>query len=425
MKNKLAIYLLTAGVITVIVVTLFWMFASENSIASEQKKIGPVLLDPGLAAEVVTEGLKSPTSMAFIDTNTILVLQKDDGQIRLITGGHLYDEPVLKVDVVNEAERGLLGIAIGNDGENHTSVFLYLTEKAGDNIRNRVYKSIYDSSANTLSNMTLILDLPGDPGPFHNGGKIAIGPRDGYLYAIIGDVNAGGGMLDNEIQGREPDDKSVVFRVNRDTGMPANDNPFYSYGREMEKLRKYYAYGIRNSFGMDFDPVTGKFWITENGPDNYDEINIVEPGFNSGWHKIIGPISRSNVTVEDDLVAFNGSKYADPVFSWYIPIGITDIEFFNSSMLGKKYENNVFIGDINNGNLYFFTVNKERNGFELDHELSDLVADPVGDNILGEASRIMIGEDFGRITDIETGPDGYLYILSYEDGKIYRIIKEG
>jgi glucose/arabinose dehydrogenase len=273
--------------------------------------------------------------------------------------------------------------------------------------------------------VTLILDLPGDPGPFHNGGKIAIGPRDGHLYAVIGDVNAGGGILDNEIQGRDPDDKSVVLRVNRETGLPVPDNPFYSYSGEMEKLRKYYAYGIRNSFGMDFDPVTGKLWITENGPDKYDEINIVEPGFNSGWHKIIGPISRSNMTLENnDLISFNGSKYVDPVFSWYAPIGITDIEFFNSATLGEKYENDVFVGDINNGNLYFFTVNKERNGFELDNELSDLVADPVGDDILGEVSRIMIGENFGRITDIETGPDGHLYILSYEGGKIYRITRE-
>jgi glucose/arabinose dehydrogenase len=414
-----------AGAIAMIVVTMFIMFASESTIAHEQKKIGPLLLDPALTAAVVAEGLNSPTSMTFLDSDTILVLQKNDGQIRLISGGRLHNEPVLEIDVVNEAERGLLGIAIGNDVENHTSVFLYLTEKDGDNIRNRVYKYSYDSSSNALSNVTLILDLPGDPGPFHNGGKIAIGPRDGHLYAVIGDVNAGGGMLDNEIQGRDPDDKSVVLRVNRETGLPVTDNPFYSYSGEMEKLRKYYAYGIRNSFGMDFDPVTGKLWITENGPDKYDEINIVEPGFNSGWHKIIGPISRSNLTLEDnDLISFNGSKYVDPVFSWYAPIGITDIEFFNSATLGEKYENDVFVGDINNGNLYFFTVNKERNGFELDNELSDLVADPVGDDILGEVSRIMIGENFGRITDIETGPDGHLYVLSYEGGKIYRITRE-
>jgi aldose sugar dehydrogenase len=189
----------------------------------------------------------------------------------------------------------------------------------------------------------------------------------------------------------------------------------------MENLRRYYAYGIRNSFGMDFDPVTGKLWITENGPDSYDEINIVEPGFNSGWHKVIGPISRTNVTA-GELISFNGSSYRDPVFSWYAPMGLTDIEFFDSANLGEEYENNVFVGDINHGNLYFFKVNQERDGVELSSSgLSDLVADPVGDDIFGEATTVTIGERFGSITDIETGPDGDLYVLSYLDGKIYRI----
>jgi glucose/arabinose dehydrogenase len=177
---------------------------------------------------------------------------------------------------------------------------------------------------------------------------------------------------------------------------------------------------------MDFDPVTGKLWITENGDHVYDEINIVEPGFNSGWHKIMGPIGRSNMTVQDDLIIFDDAKYQDPVFSWYAPVGVTDIEFFNSTKLGDKYEDNLFVGDINYGNLYFFEVNEERTGVTFqDPRLLDLVADPVkeeGD--VSELSSLLLGEGFRRITDIETGPDGLLYILTYEDGKIYRITKD-
>jgi glucose/arabinose dehydrogenase len=376
-----------------------------------------VARDPGFAVELVAEGLQYPTSMRFLDDGGILVLEKNSGQVRLVSGGRLLEEPVFQVDVDGEGERGLLGIAMWND-DNGTSVFLYLTERDDGELRNRVYS--YDWDGTGLANKKLILDLPGEPGPYHNGGKIAIGP-DGYLFAVIGDVNAGGGMLDNQPTGRPPDDKSVVLRVDRNTGMPGEDNPFHKYSGDMEKLQRYYAYGIRNSFGLDFDPVTGRLWITENGPDEYDEINIVEPGFNSGWHMVTGPISRTNVTA-GDLVSFNGSSYRDPVFSWRAPIGVTDIEFFNSSNLGEKYENNVFVGDINNGNLYFFKVNEERDGLELDSSgLSDLVADPVGGDILGESSPIIISEAFGRITDIETGPDGNLYVLSYLDGKIHRI----
>jgi glucose/arabinose dehydrogenase len=176
---------------------------------------------------------------------------------------------------------------------------------------------------------------------------------------------------------------------------------------------------------MDFEPVTGKLWISENGDDVYDEINIVEPGFNSGWHKIMGPIGRTNITVGNDLVIFDGAaKYQDPVFSWYTPVGLTDIEFFNSTGLGDRYEDNIFVGDINYGNLYFFEVNEDRTGVTFqDPRLFDLVADPVKEGEESELSSLIVGEGFGRITDIETGPDGLLYILTYEDGKIYRISK--
>jgi aldose sugar dehydrogenase len=408
-----------AGAIAGIVFTLLLPSASETSIAREEEESGPGVHDSRLSVELVAKGLKFPTSMRFLDADNILVLQKNDGQVRLVSDGELRKEPVMDADVVNEVERGLLGVAIWN-GSDDTSVFLYMTEKDDGVIRNRVYKYSYDWDEKTLTDKTLILDLPGEPGPYHNGGKIAIGD-DGYLYVVIGDTAYGGGRLDNQIPGREPDDKSVVLRVDRNTGMPAQDNPFYHYGGEMEKLKRYYAYGIRNSFGLDFDPVSHSLWITENGPDKYDEINIVRPGFNSGWHKVMGPIARTNMTV-NDLVTFDGARYGDPAFSWYLPVGVTDIEFFNSTKLGEKYENNIFVGDINNGYLYFFEVNGNRTGLQLhDPRLLDLVADHDEEN--SELSSIIFGEGFGRITDIETGPDGYLYILTYDDGRIYRIVE--
>jgi glucose/arabinose dehydrogenase len=84
-------------------------------------------------------------------------------------------------------------------------------------------------------------------------------------------------------------------------------------------MHKYYAYGIRNSFGITFDPVAANLWQTENGPDVYDEINVVKPGFNSGWIKVMGPLSRNTgVNIANELVNYSGSHYADPVFSWKI-----------------------------------------------------------------------------------------------------------
>jgi glucose/arabinose dehydrogenase len=421
-KFLLSIVLFTAATVAGLVLALFLMSINPTTIIWGPKS-GPVLHDDMLALELVAEGLDLPTSMRFLDDGTILVLEKNNGQVRVVSDGKLLDEPAIDVEVATAVEQGLLGIAIWN-GENDTSVFLYLTENYEDKTRNVIYKYFYDKNEKILENMTLVLELPGEPGPFHNGGKLAIGPRDGYLYAVIGDVSSGGGILDNQIPGRPPNDKSVILRVDRDNGTPVEDNPFYNYTGSMEKLHQYYAYGIRNSFGMEFDPMTGKLWMTENGDDVYDEINIVEPGFNSGWHKIMGPIVRTNMTIENDLIIFDGAKYGDPIFSWYAPVGVTDIEFLNSTKLGEKYDDNVFVGDINNGNLYFFEVNGNRTGLTFhDPRLLDLVADPVKEGEDSEQSSLILGNGFGRITDIESGPDGLLYIMTYEDGKIYRLKK--
>ena len=433
MKAKFVVSIMVVAIaVASTAVVLFLWSTNSTIIGGGGGGDGPMLHDDTLSVELVAEGLDLPTSMHILDDGTVLVLEKNKGQVRVVLDGKLLEEPAVQVDVATGPEQGLLGIAIWNENKDATaSVFLYMTEKNyQENTRNLVYKYLYDENEKRLENKTVILDLPGEPGPFHNGGKITIGPHDGNIYAVIGDVSAGGGMLDNQVPGKPPDDKSVILRVDRDTGTALKDNPFFynnNHTGHMEKLQSYYAYGIRNSFGMDFDPVTGKLWITENGDDIYDEINIVEPGFNSGWHKIMGPIERTNFTVQNDLIMFDGAKYQDPVFSWYAPVGVTDIEFFNSTKLGDKYDRNLFVGDINYGNLYFFQVNGDRTGVTFqDPRLFDLVADPVKeeDDDVSELSSLILGEGFGRITDIETGPDGLIYILTYEDGKIYRITKD-
>jgi aldose sugar dehydrogenase len=368
----------------------------------------PVISDPNIMPEIFIEGLSSPTSMAFIDSNNILVLEKT-GSVRLISNGILQEEPVLNVPVNTQSERGLLGIATLEDDN---AVFLYFTE-SGETLRNRVYR--YNWNGESLVNPTLILDLPAIPGPNHDAGKLLIGP-DQNLYAIIGDLNHDG-KLQNFINGPEPDDTGVIFKVNPNDGSAAPNNPFVNSDDSL--LSRYYAYGIRNSFGLAIDPVTNMLWDTENGPSEYDEVNLVRPGFNSGWQTVMGPISRSGESV-DALVSFQGSQYIDPVFSWKIPPALTDIEFLHSSKLGDKYANNIFVGDYNNGNVYYLEVNEDRTGLKFDASQTGLI-DLVVDNE-EELSAIIFGSGFGSITDIATGPDGFLYILSFEDGILYRII---
>ena len=423
--------------------------------ASNNNNRAPTLDDNDLEVELVTEGLKSPTSMAFIGNHGDMLILEKSGEVILFDNENKSRITLLNLTVNDQNERGLLGVAVLNNvsdtytittrgNNNNTSdsisaplslttrtfVFFYLTEASKEDrsqvLGNRIYRFLWNDTDKSLSNGTLILDLPVLPGQNHNGGKLIADSENRQIYAVIGDLNRRG-TLQNFKNGSLPDDTSVILRINPD-GSPAQDNPFLnvsSTNSGYSNLSKYYAYGIRNSFGLALDPLTGMLWDTENGPDGFDEINIVRPGFNSGWAMVMGPIESSNVSSENELVNFLGSSsYSDPVFSWGRAVGVTDIEFYNSDKLGNDYINNIFVGDANNGDLYFFEVNDDRTGLQF--EESGLADDLVASNDR-QRTAIIFGTGFpSSITDIETGPDGYLYVLTFHPtmGTISRIVPQ-
>jgi glucose/arabinose dehydrogenase len=392
---------------------VLYLFFAVAIFSAAPSLAAPKLRDPSLKVEQVVSGLNLPTTMAFIGPGDILVLQKNNGKVRRVIGGVLQAGDVLDVDVSNNSERGLLGIAVHPNFATNSFVYLYYTESGtgsdgGAPAGNRVYRYTWNGAA--LANPILILDLPATPGPNHDGGVITFGP-DGKLYVIIGDLNRNG-RLQNFPGGPAPNDTSVILRLDDDGSVPP-DNPFFSLGAPVDK---YYAYGIRNSFGMAFDSLTGKLWDTENGPDEYDEINLVEPGFNSGWEKIMGPDRRDPQSVAS-LFSLAGSHYADPKFSWRNPVGVTAIVFFDSDQLGPKYENDAFVGDVNNGILYHFQPNSVRDGFTFTNRA---LLDHVNDGN-GQSNELVLGTGFNGITDLKVGPDGLLYVVSIGAGKIYRI----
>jgi glucose/arabinose dehydrogenase len=488
--KRLILFLIVLVVITIIVIKYFdYSYIIENYINPLQNKEHQIEINPNykdnIEVELYVEGLSLPTSMIFLNNNSILVTEKDQGNVRLISNGTLQKDSIYTINnISNEKEQGLLGIAssskyeskkeIPTDYQNFSStphtisgmntsvflleplshdpnyiIYLYFTEKINkskDNnstqiqqkdlnhtIRNRVYEYTWDGTSSFL-NPRLILDMPAEPGPFHNGGKLQM-DKSGNLYAVIGDLTTINNTLQNYPQGKNraisvPNNSSVIIRVDpsMESFMPYQSllYPYHSNNTKLNMTEYYYAYGIRNSFGIDIDPITGKLWNTENGEDNYDEINLVQPGFNSGWSKLMGPILRNNNTSVSDLVMLNGAHYSDPEFSWRLPVGVTDIEFLESSMLGEDLKNNIFVGDINNGNLYFLKIDANRSGIDVTNSVLDSssekgLVDLVVDN-KDELEKIIFAKGFdGRITDIETGMDGNLYILTYFDGKIFRI----
>jgi aldose sugar dehydrogenase len=399
---------------------------------SEQDAL-PTVKDPDLRVETIFEGLDFPTNMAFLDLDDVLVLEKNNGTVSRIINGTMLENPLLDVSVASKDERGILGIAAAtDDNEERKYVFLYYTasagEKDGEDLSegkqprgNYLYR--YELSDSKLINGRPLLDLPAsDPSSraaFHNGGELLIGP-DRNIYLAVGDLNSRETLSQNFEDGLPPDGTSVIYRITQD-GDPVNGNPL---GRG-EPFNKYYAYGIRNSFGMDFDPITGKLWDTENGPEHADEINLVEPGFNSGSTKIFGFADDwyNKYFDAENLVELNGKgKYSDPEFVWFRPVGPTALQFLDSDKYGAEYENDMFVGDINHGNIYHFELNDNRTEVSLDNNLKNKTAENM--NI----EDIVFGQNFGGITDMQIGPDGYLYVLTIKQfgadnqGTIYRIV---
>jgi aldose sugar dehydrogenase len=417
--------------------------------------------DADLAVETILSGLEAPTAIAFLGLDDMLVIEKNTGKVQRIVNDEMADEPLLDLDVANQVERGLLGITVSKDAyDNKTYVFLFYTEaesgQGEDNggerqsgngeeinedsnepIGNRLYRYELSENGTRLVNPKLLLDLPFEPGPGHNGGTIAIAGYNGSnnVCVIIGNLeipplNEGTGtnLAQNVRGGDKPDGRAGIICVTQDgqkikneTGGEVEEKGGGILGNE-HPLDMYYAYGIRNSFGITFDPLTGNLWDTENG--GFDEINLVEPGFNSGFSVITGSsINDANEETfdQDDLVDFGGQgKYSDPELDLGQHIAPTAIVFLDSKSLGEEYENDMFVASVS-GKIFHFDLDENRRQLVLEGKLEDNIADSEE-----ELDDVVFADDMGPITDLKVGSDGYLYASIYgsDDGKIVRILPQ-
>jgi glucose/arabinose dehydrogenase len=225
-------------------------------------------------------------------------------------------------------------------------------------------------------------------------------------------------------------------------------------------IQKIFAYGIRNSFGMAFDPISGDLWEQENGDDSFDEINRVRPGMNSGWAQFMGPLQRIRQFKEIELALppsgglagaqlqqirwpptniadrpgearsrlfmLPGSHYSNPEFSWKYAVPPSGIGFVKGRGLGSQFEGDLFVGAATpltvGGYLFHFDLTRNRKDLDLDNrKLRDRVADNTAKHDITESEPLLIGRDFGVVTDIETGPNGNLFAVSISQGAIYEI----
>lgn len=478
------------------------------------------LVDPNLSVATVVSGLAQPIAMVFLGPDDLLVTEKASGQVKRVQNG-VVSGVVLDLAVNSASERGLLGMALHPQFPQNPGVYLYHTESSSGTdsglvtdvplLANRVDRFVWDGSTlvfdrNIVRLRALQNDLNGVTNPQqptqnptavprgnHNGGVIRFGP-DGKLYVILGDAGRRG-FLQNNLEGPTPDDEfggplpdlahttGVVLRCNAD-GSPPWTNPFYFLGAVLvlfaptptvaevgTSLQRIYGYGVRNSFGMTFDPYTGQLWTTENGGRAFDEINRVVRGWNGGWIQAMGPTSRiadyksievaagigatgpaglqqlrwlaTNIAdtgnaARSRMLNLPGSHYRDPEFSWKHVTPPAGLGFVRGNQLGIGYRGNLIVGSAvfrpvatppsvlaNPGNLYRFRLDPQRTGFVFsDPALQDKVADNTGrDDWQTEQQELLFGTDFGIVTDIQTGPDGALYLVGTSSGTIRRIFR--
>jgi glucose/arabinose dehydrogenase len=463
-----------------------------------------------LIVRTVATDLDTPTSLAILNNNELLVTEKNTGRVQHLVNGEV-NSTVLDLPVNFASERGLLSIALDPNFARTRFVYLYwtslLSAPAGPTqtstvdsddvldvplLGNRVDRFRWDTSGDTpqLRFDRNLLQLrafqndgvaeppgQGDAGqpPLgnHDGGVIRFG-RDGKLYVIIGDVGrrsalqnlefgpkadqAAPAVPDDQFGGPTPDDAhftGVILRINRDGSTPG-DNPFFRIGAQIggevgANIQQVFAYGIRNSFGMTVDPFTGRLWYSENGDDSFDEINQAFPGHNSGWVQTMGPLSRidefkqiettfGNGTIQQlryppaniadterearlRLFDLPGSRYSDPEFSWKFAVPPTALAFVSDSDLGRHLRGDLLVGN-GAGQIMAFDLARNRTDFNLNGGLRDLVDDNTTKFVPAESQRLVIGEGFGIITDLQSSRNG-MYVLSHTNGALYEVTQRG
>ncbi|MDF2736914.1 MAG: hypothetical protein K0S93_770 [Nitrososphaeraceae archaeon] len=424
-----------------VIINFDGMFVSSVSgQSSEKESEGSIVInDPKLKAELIVSGLEFPTSIAFLDKNDFLIIEKETGLVKRVTDGKIL-EPLLQLTVSGKDERGLLGIDIDKKqypGFEVIYVYLsYVECESKESCENKVVRYELDNENNKLIYPKEIFSIKSFPDDSHVGGVVKVGP-DHNVYVTVGDFTCTDcppfkTLAENFENSIPPDGRAGILRMSPD-GEPVDNGII---GKE-PPLNLYFAYGVRNSFGIDFDPLTGYLWDTENGPDYGDEINLVEPGFNSGALKIFGKSeSNSNSNYEfdnvvqsstegpDGLVTFNGTgRYSEPELSWQDTVAPTSVTFLDSNTLGNNYRNDMFVSTAGGGKIYNFDLSQDRKQLVLKNELSDKVVDS---NV--EEDSITFAEGFTMITDLEVNPyDGSLYVVSPVDGdsaagSVYKIV---
>jgi aldose sugar dehydrogenase len=351
-ERQLAIVAISAVVIAAVATIFFTPSQTTLPIPEPRRSDGN---DTRSGIQVLAENLDVPWAMDMAEDGRLFFTERT-GRIMIIDkDGQLLPDPAAYINVMQNGESGLLGLALHpNFTENHL-LYIYHTHSNGSAILNQVLMLTEDDNK-IVESKVIINNIPA--ADRNDGGRIKFGP-DGKLYISTGDA-------------RQPelaqDARSLagkILRLNYDGSIP-EDNPFEG--------SPVYSYGHRNIQGLAWHPLTGELYASEHGAEGNDEINLIKPGTNYGW------------PIED----CNAENFEKPVICFNPAIAPAGMIYALSDSLG--YQNNILLATLKGQHV----------------RLIDLETN-VESNIL---------TGFGRIRDIIEAPDGSLYVAtSNKDGR--------
>ncbi len=341
--------------------------------------------------ERFAEGLETPWGMAFLPDGRMLVTEKE-GRLRYVdTDGSLSD-PIDGVPAVRDAgQGGLLDVQLHPNFAANGLIYLTFTDPKADGDDagfTALLRARLDGMR--LAEPTVLFRAPQDlytSRGVHFGSRIVF-DDDGFVYFSIGDR----GQRDRAQDLTVPNGK--IHRLHDDGRIPA-DNPFVD---EPDAVASIWSYGHRNPQGLAIHPVTGDLWETEHGPRGGDELNHIRKGLNYGWPVITYGINY-NGTIITELTEKEGME--QPILHWTPSIAVCGIDFYTGDRF-PNWKNNLFVSSLKFQEVRRLVID----GMRVTHQ-----------EVLFNAG--------GRVRDIQTGPDGYLYLALENPGRIVRLVPAG
>jgi glucose/arabinose dehydrogenase len=329
--------------------------------------------------EMIAEGVLFPQSMTFAPDGRMFFVQVKQGLLRVMRGRELQEQPVLSVRVPNTAEHGLVSVTLDPGFAANHYLYTYYT-KVGKGDRNdepdrhRLTRWI-ERDGQASGETDVLNELPVGK-CCHTGGKLAFA-ADGSAFLTVGDQ---GDASRREAQNRgKANGKLLRFDV---TQVMAQKEP--------DPRSLVYASGLRNPYGLDVHPVTGDPFVTDNGPDMCDELNIARPGANFG-----NPVVECS---EGDPARFDNPAWETGPDR----LGVTGLRIYRGAMF-PELENQPLFCAVNTGNLM-------RAVLSADYKRVERVEQLVG-GADGEGCRL----------DVAVAADGSIYYSSLS--RIYRLYR--